>query len=88
MRSNFLLGARIKFFVETIRNMVISKLARFDKYWETIYGIMGVAIVLDPRYNLKLLELFPYFIRGLVDYEIQGITNICYDLLHEYGGSS
>ncbi|KAJ0981634.1 hypothetical protein J5N97_009889 [Dioscorea zingiberensis] len=71
--------------IETIRNMATSMSTKFDKYWEKVHGIMGVATVLDPRYKLKLLEyFFPHLYGHLADYEMQRITNYCYDLLHEY----
>lgn len=31
-------------------------MTKFDKYWSDVHGIMGVAIVLDPRYKVVLLE--------------------------------
>ncbi|XP_024965921.1 zinc finger BED domain-containing protein RICESLEEPER 2-like [Cynara cardunculus var. scolymus] len=41
-----------------IRNMASSMLLKFDKYWRVIHDMMSVAIVLDPRYKLKLINYF------------------------------
>ncbi|XP_024993945.1 zinc finger BED domain-containing protein RICESLEEPER 2-like [Cynara cardunculus var. scolymus] len=43
---------------DVIRNMASSLLLKFDKYWGVIHDVMSVAIVLDPRYKLKLINYF------------------------------
>nr|KYP39326.1 Retrovirus-related Pol polyprotein from transposon 17.6 [Cajanus cajan] len=42
--------------IVAIQNMASKMVAKFDKYWFVIHEIMGFAIILDPRYKLKLLE--------------------------------
>ncbi|XP_052114216.1 zinc finger BED domain-containing protein RICESLEEPER 2-like [Arachis duranensis] len=73
-------------------NPVISSMAcmmkrKFDKYWEEIHGIMGVAAILDPRYKLYGLEY--KFARICEDpnectRKVERIKQACYELLHEY----
>lgn len=44
---------------------------------------MRVAIVLNTRYKMKLLEhLFSHLHGHLANHEIQRITNYCFELLH------
>ncbi|KAF7802430.1 zinc finger BED domain-containing protein RICESLEEPER 2-like [Senna tora] len=38
---------------EIIRNMASKMMEKFEKYLFVVHGIMGVAIVLDPRYKFK-----------------------------------
>ncbi|XP_072054831.1 zinc finger BED domain-containing protein RICESLEEPER 3-like [Arachis hypogaea] len=73
-------------------NPVISSMAcmmkkKFDKYWEDIHGIMGVAVILDPRYKLDGLEY--KFARVCEDSnectrKVERIKQAYYELLHEY----
>ncbi|XP_077249073.1 zinc finger BED domain-containing protein RICESLEEPER 1-like [Tasmannia lanceolata] len=69
---------------------VIEKMAKkmrdkFDKYWSVIHGIMGVAIVLDPRYKMGLLNFFfPKIYGDASKDEIGRIQKFCYDMLWEY----
>ncbi|KAJ3669866.1 hypothetical protein LUZ60_010190 [Juncus effusus] len=70
-------------FIENISGKMTEK---FDKYWDKIHGIMGVAIVLDPRYKLKLFEYYFPLLYGddVAKLEIEKIRKLCYDLFPEY----
>ncbi|CAN1153645.1 Putative AC transposase [Linum perenne] len=39
---------------EVIKKMAEKMLKKFDRYWEVIEGPMAIAIVLDPRYKLRM----------------------------------
>ncbi|KAE8709865.1 hypothetical protein F3Y22_tig00110328pilonHSYRG00714 [Hibiscus syriacus] len=41
---------------EVIKAMGERMLVKIDKYWSIIHGVMGVAVVLDPRYKFKMME--------------------------------
>ena len=46
---------------------------------------MAVAVVLDPRYKIKILEFyFPIMYESEALSEIGKIRQICYDFLSEY----
>ena len=70
---------------EVIQNMAEKMLQKFDSYWSVIHVIMGVAIVLDPRYKMELLEFYFESIYPM-DYflQVNRIRNLCYDLVSEY----
>lgn len=60
---------------------------KYDKYREDIYGIFGVAAVLDPRYKKTLMEYYFSTIFGIyLNLKIEGVLKLCYDLLTEYQG--
>lgn len=70
-----------------MQNMASKMAEKYDKYWENIHGILGVATVLDPRYKMSLIEF--YFSRIFVidsNLKIEAIRKLCYDLLTEYQG--
>ena len=68
-----------------IRKMASQILTKFNKYWNIIHGIMGVAIVLDPRYKMKLIEFYYSQIFGVEsDYEVGRIKQPCDDLVLKY----
>lgn len=33
-------------------------LQKFEKYWEVMHEVVGVATVLDPRYKMEVLEFY------------------------------
>ncbi|XP_024989317.1 zinc finger BED domain-containing protein RICESLEEPER 2-like [Cynara cardunculus var. scolymus] len=43
---------------DAIRQMASLMLIKFNKYWSVIHEVMSVAIVLDLRYKLKLINYF------------------------------
>ena len=71
---------------EIISTMAESMLAKFNSFWANVSVVMAVAVILDPRYKMKLLEFYyPNIYGDNSDLEIEKIKNICYDLLDEYG---
>ncbi|KAL0381115.1 UNVERIFIED_CONTAM: putative AC transposase [Sesamum angustifolium] len=67
-----------------IQDMALSML-RNDKYWEVCHILMGVAVVLDPRYKMSLVE---FFFRKIYHesarFKIDEVRQNCYDLLFDY----
>lgn len=58
---------------------------KFEKYLNVVHRIITVAIVLDPRYKLKLMHY--YFSLFYVDYYTIKIEKICsfyYTLVKDY----
>ncbi|KAK2658680.1 hypothetical protein Ddye_005213 [Dipteronia dyeriana] len=43
-----------------IQVMARGMIAKFDKYWSDISGVMVVAVVLDPRYKMLLVDYFHF----------------------------
>lgn len=71
--------------IEAIRNMYSKMIGKFNKYWLVIHGIMGIAVVLDPRYKMKLLEyFFPLLYGSTSSTEINNIKQLYFSLFEEY----
>ncbi|KAF7143472.1 hypothetical protein RHSIM_Rhsim05G0163800 [Rhododendron simsii] len=75
-------------------NFVVSKMAlkmieKYDKYWENSHGFLGVAAVLDPRFNISLIEYYYSSIYGeRGDEMIESIRRRCFDLHTIYEGKN
>ena len=70
---------------ELIHKMTKKIMIKLDKYWDVIHDIMGVAIVLDPRYKMELLQ---YYYQSLYECDcfaqVSKIRQLCYDLVSDY----
>ncbi|CAN1128629.1 Zinc finger BED domain-containing protein RICESLEEPER 1 [Linum perenne] len=65
--------------------MAEKMLKKFDRYWEVIEGPMAIAIVLDPRYKLRMVEwTFEQNYGEGARRELDRIKYLFYDLLNEY----
>ncbi|RVW91510.1 Zinc finger BED domain-containing protein RICESLEEPER 2 [Vitis vinifera] len=74
---------------EVVSTMASSMLEKFDKYWSGCHIVMAIAVVLDPRYKMKILEFyFPIMYGSEASSEIGKIRQLCYDLLSEYQSKS
>lgn len=60
---------------------------KFNKYWSECSTLMGVAIVLDPRFKLDLVEFNLNEIYGIgAESQLQKIRTALSTLYNEYGG--
>jgi hypothetical protein len=71
-----------------IEAMSVNMVAKFDKYWSDIQGLMGIATVLDPRFkNLMLLMSFEWLLgtSGKVcDDKVVEVKDLLSQLMFEY----
>lgn len=75
-----------------VREMATKMLQKFEKYWDTMHGLMGIASILDPRYKMKQIEfLCPLLYPGseaTATAEIEKYKRLLYDLVKEYQSRS
>jgi hypothetical protein len=77
---------------EYMRSMASKMMVKFDKYWGDTNLMMSIAIVLDPRYKMKLINLcFPimYPLPPIVDrlgasYYIENVLIVLKELFEAY----
>ncbi|XP_024962794.1 zinc finger BED domain-containing protein RICESLEEPER 2-like [Cynara cardunculus var. scolymus] len=70
---------------DVIRNTTSTMLLKFDTYWGVIHDVISVAIVLDPRYKLKLINYFFLKIYSVDSKdEVMRIWTLCIDIFKEY----
>ncbi|KAG8369403.1 hypothetical protein BUALT_Bualt14G0007500 [Buddleja alternifolia] len=68
-----------------IQNMAELMLEKYEKCWETCHLMIGVAVVLDPRYKMKLVDFyFPKINFERSHAKVNAIRQNCYDLLVDY----
>ena len=64
-------------------------LEKFDSYWSVVNGIMCIAVIVDPKYKMKIMKFYyqkVYGRRG--SEEIEKIEQIFYDLFAEFGSEN
>ncbi|KAI3447052.1 hypothetical protein Pfo_003717 [Paulownia fortunei] len=68
-----------------IQCMAEKMLAKYEKHSDACYIMMGVAVSLDPRYKMKLVEFyFPLIYGEMSQFKVDEIRQNCYDLLADY----
>ncbi|XP_026440579.1 zinc finger BED domain-containing protein RICESLEEPER 2-like [Papaver somniferum] len=72
--------------VGVIKEMAYEMIENFEEYWFVINGVMAVAIMLDPRFKMKLIEFYFPQIYGQAfsKIEIDRVRDLCVDLATEY----
>ena len=59
-----------------VREMAGQMIMKFDKYWAQIHGILVMAIILDPRFKMQLVNhYFPQLYGEGAANEIQRVHN-------------
>ncbi|CAN1815408.1 Putative AC transposase [Linum perenne] len=68
-----------------ISNMAHSMWTKFSKYWDVIHNILAIAVVLDPRYKLEIVEFYAEKF-GNVDcgFSVESVKQILCELVVEY----
>ncbi|KAH9657272.1 BED-type domain-containing protein [Citrus sinensis] len=68
-----------------IRIMADKMVDKFEKYWNEIHPMLVVAVVLDPRYKMLLIDFyFPKIYGDTADEHIEHAHKLCHDLVKEY----
>ncbi|TXG64138.1 hypothetical protein EZV62_011132 [Acer yangbiense] len=66
--------------------MASNMVAKFDKYWNDVHGVLAMASLLDPRFKLKLPQYFFPLIyeedKGLD--EVKKVRKLCEEIFLEY----
>ncbi|KAG5550803.1 hypothetical protein RHGRI_015684 [Rhododendron griersonianum] len=71
--------------IDVVEEMAFNMLEKYDKYWDNTHGFLAVAVVLDPRFKMSLIEY--YYKRIYGEHGIgmaEDIRRRCYDLLTLY----
>ncbi|MFS7947322.1 putative ribonuclease H-like superfamily, hAT-like transposase, RNase-H [Helianthus anomalus] len=72
---------------KVIQDMAKKMITKYDKYWSIVHGFMGVAAILDPRYNLSIMKhSFPklYGSKKVASDEIEKHRTFIYELFEDY----
>jgi hypothetical protein len=71
-----------------VEEMSANMVAKFDKYWSDIQGLMGIATLLDPRFKTVVLLLCFEDLLGTTGQECEDkvidVKNLLADLMREY----
>ncbi|KAK2635081.1 hypothetical protein Ddye_029873 [Dipteronia dyeriana] len=68
-----------------IQVMARCMIAKFDKYWSDIPGVMAVAVVFDPRYKMLLVDFhFSKIYGSSASREREIVHELLKDLIKEY----
>ncbi|KAK0591497.1 hypothetical protein LWI29_002841 [Acer saccharum] len=68
-----------------IQEMARGMIAKFDKYWRDIPGVMAVAVALDPRYKMLLVDFhFSKIYGSSASSQREIVYELLKDLITEY----
>ncbi|KAK9233321.1 hypothetical protein WN943_023570 [Citrus x changshan-huyou] len=71
--------------IEGIKNMATRMIAKYEKYWDVIHGVLAVGTMLDPRRKMLLINfLFPKIYGERTESKIERVRKLFVDLVHEY----
>jgi hypothetical protein len=71
------------------RSMATQMISKFEKYWSKFSVVLAIAIVLDPRYKLQLINFCYMKLYGVTDSrEFLHVREKLFSLFMEYSGSS
>ena len=80
-----LLNDWLKSPIDEIKLMASNMIGKFEKYWFEIHGVLVKEPVLDPRYEMKLIEyFFPRIYGRESPLEVERIRKLCFDLVKKY----
>jgi hypothetical protein len=66
------------------RLMASQMISKFEKYWSEFNLVLAIAVVLDPRYKLRLVKYYYTRIYGADSQEYEHVTNTLTKLFMEY----
>jgi Domain of unknown function (DUF4413) len=65
--------------------MILEMQNKYNKYWSDFSLIFAIAVVLDPRYKMKIVEYAFQKIHGINSVgQLENVVGALYNLYHEY----
>ncbi|XP_057990192.1 zinc finger BED domain-containing protein RICESLEEPER 1 [Hevea brasiliensis] len=70
---------------EVIKTMSSKMFDYLQKYWKVVRDVLSIAVILDPRYKMRVFEyFFPMIYGDDASSEIEQAKTTCYNLLSNY----
>jgi len=66
------------------RLMASQMISKFEKYWSEFNLVLAIAVILDPRYKLRLVKYYYTRIYGADSQEYENVTKTLTKLFMEY----
>ncbi|XP_024043240.1 zinc finger BED domain-containing protein RICESLEEPER 2-like [Citrus clementina] len=75
--------------VPAVKNMADNMIGKFLKYWDEISGVLGMAVILDPRYKMMLINYYypKIYVVGLEN-QLKRVRELCNEMMNYYEAKS
>jgi hypothetical protein len=70
------------------RSMANQMISKFEKYWSEFSVVLAIAVVLDPRYKLRLVKYYYTKIYGVKSMEYDNVQKKLTKIFMEYSAST
>lgn len=71
--------------IPEIKLMADSMIEKFLKYWQEIHGVLVMAVILDPRFKMLMIEFsFPKIYAVGVAEQIKRVHDLCEEIFNYY----
>ncbi|KAH9762677.1 BED-type domain-containing protein [Citrus sinensis] len=89
--TNDAMVARLKGLLSTesmilsVKNMADNMIGKFLKYWDEISGVLVMAVILDPRYKMMLINYYypKIYVVGLEN-QLKRVRELCDEMMNYY----
>ncbi|KAH9801067.1 BED-type domain-containing protein [Citrus sinensis] len=76
-------------FFSIVKNMADNMIGKFLKYWDEINGVLVMAVILDPRYKMMLINYYypKIYVVGLEN-QLKRVRELCDEMMNYYEAKS
>ncbi|KAH9801069.1 BED-type domain-containing protein [Citrus sinensis] len=73
----------------SVKNMADNMIGKFLKYWDEINGVLVMAVILDPRYKMMLINYYypKIYVVGLEN-QLKRVRELCDEMMNYYEAKS
>ncbi|KAH9673095.1 BED-type domain-containing protein [Citrus sinensis] len=79
----------IESMILSVKNMTDNMIGKFLKYWDEISGVLVMAVILDPRYKMMLINYYylKIYVVGLEN-QLKRVRELCDEMMNFYEAKS
>ncbi|KAH9659476.1 BED-type domain-containing protein [Citrus sinensis] len=75
--------------VPAVKNMADNMIGKFLKYWDEISGVLVMAVILDPRYKMMLINYYyPKIYVVDLENQLKRVRELCDEMMNYYEAKS